>query len=244
MIPLTAIRPSSRARAMAAGIALIGAVVTSKPLALVFLVAACVGILIIQGKISFYIRFLFRLWLPLAVGLCLVWGLIVRGNPQAGYGSGIANGFEFAGMVALRLAALAALFQATILSLEGLRLAAFLREVGLSPNATATLVSVFNLWPEFARRTDQVVAARCARGLMTDRRLWTRVRQFPWALRTLFVGSLGSSLDRAHRWEAERLPQRLAETVKKQSDSKTGFGVGLVWCFVAIMWTAISLWPK
>ena len=244
MMSFTQIRPCSRARALATGIALIGVVATAKPLALAILVAACIGILIIQGKISFYIRFLVKLWLPLAAGLCLVWGLIVRGNPQAGYASGIAHGLEFAGMVSLRLAALAALFQAAVLSLEGLRLAAFLREVGLSPNATATLVSVFNLWPEFARRTDQVVAARCARGLMTDRRLWTRVRQFPWALRTLFVGSLGSSLDRAHRWEADRLPQRLAETVKNQSDSKAAFEVGIVWCFIAAMWTVISLWPK
>jgi hypothetical protein len=129
MMSLTHIRPCSRARALATGIALIGVVATAKPIALALLVAACIGILIIQGKISFYIRFLFRLWLPLAAGLCLVWGLIVRGSPQAGYGSGIAPGLEFAGMVSLRLAALAAIFQAAVLSLEGLHLAAFLRGI-------------------------------------------------------------------------------------------------------------------
>jgi len=142
MMSLTTIRPSSRARALATGIVLVGVVATAQPIVLALLVAACIGILIVQGKISFYIRFLFRLWLPLAAGLFLVWGLIVRGSPQAGYGSGIAHGLEFAGMVALRLAALAALFQAAVLSLEGLRLAAFLRELGLSPNATASVPDI------------------------------------------------------------------------------------------------------
>src|SRR5258707_220733 len=126
MMSLTQIGPSSRARVLAAAIVLIGALATSQPVPLAVLVVVCFGILIIQGKLGFYLRFLFRLWLPLAAGLCLVWGLIVRGSPQAGYGSGITHGLEFAGMVSLRLAALAALFQATVLSLEGLRLAALL----------------------------------------------------------------------------------------------------------------------
>jgi hypothetical protein len=236
--------PSPWTRVMAAGAALVGVVATINPLALSILVAACAGILTAQGKIKPYAYFILRLWLPLAVGLCVVWGLVVRGSPQSGNNGGMIVGFQFAGMVSLRLLALAALFQAAVLSLEGLRLAAFLKGLGLSPNATAILVSVFNLWPDFARRADQVVAARCARGLMTDRRIGTRVRQFPWVLRTLFVGSLGSSLDRANRWEAEGLPQRLVQAVGRQQPPTTARWFGLMWCVVAVAWTTLALWRQ
>lgn len=236
--------PSPWGRVAAAGAALVGVVATSNPLALAILVIACTGILTVQGKIKSYAHFVLRLWLPLTVGLCVVWGLVVRGSPQSGNNGGMIAGFQFADMVSLRLLALAALFQAAVLSLEGLRLAAFLKGLGLSPNATATLVSVFNLWPDFARRAEQVVAARCARGLMPDRRVWTRVRQFPWVLRTLFVGSLGSSLDRANRWEAEGLPHRLAQAVERQPAPKTSRWFGLVWCVVAVAWTTLALWRR
>src|SRR5215813_9671789 len=116
------IQPSSRARAVATGIALVGAVATSKPIALLVLLAACVGILFLQKKISSLFRFLFRFWLPMAIGLCVVWGLIVRGNPENGYDSGIESGLRFSGMVSLRIAVLAAVFQAAVMSLEGLPL--------------------------------------------------------------------------------------------------------------------------
>ncbi len=236
--------PSPWARVITAAILLVGVVASSNFLALAILVIACAGILTVQGKIKSYAHFVLRLWLPLTVGLCVVWGLVVRGSPQSGNNGGMIVGFQFAGMVSLRLLALAALFQAAVLSLEGLRLAAFLKGLGLSPNATATLVSVFNLWPDFARRADQVVAARCARGLMTNRRIGTRVRQFPWVLRTLFVGSLGSSLDRATRWEAEGLPQRLAQAVERQQVLITARWFGLMWCVVAVAWTTLALWRQ
>lgn len=239
---LPQLEPGPKALALAAVIALVGAVATTNLYALAVLLLACAAILTGQSKVNSLVRFMIRVWVPLTLGLLVVWGLIVRGSPGTGTGSGVADGAHFAAIVSLRVAALAALFQAAVLSLEGLRLARFLRSLRLSPVATAAIVSVFNLWPDFARRSEQVVAARCARGLMPDRRLWTRVRQLPWAVRTLFVGSLGHSLDRAARWQAEQLPTRLAEVAEAVQTAKPSRLIGLTWCSAALAWTAFALW--
>ncbi len=234
--------PSPRARALAAGIALVGAAASPSIYALATLLLLCAVILTVQGNISFLLRFIIKLWLPLASGLFIVWGLIIKGSPSSGNGSGIANGVHFAALVSLRIAALAALFQAVVLSLQGLRLANFSRSLGLSPTATATVASIFNLWPDFARRAEQVVAARCARGLMSDRHIWTRVRQIPWVVRTLFVGSLGQSLDRATRWQAERLPDRLAEVLATGETREPNPLINAGWCVAAIVWATWAVW--
>jgi hypothetical protein len=239
---LTQLEPGPKPRALAAVITLVGAVTTTNLCALAVLILACAAILTVQSKVNSFIRFIIRVWVPLALGLFVVWGLIVRGSPGTGTGSGFADGAHFAAIVSLRVAALAALFQAAVLTLEGLRLARFLRGLRLSPAATAAIVSVFNLWPDFARRSEQVVAARCARGLMPDRRLWTRVRQIPWAVRTLFVGSLGHSLDRAARWQAERLPNRLAEVAEAVQTGNPSRLIGFSWCSAALAWMAFALW--
>lgn len=235
--------PAPKARALAVAICLVGAIATNRIPALALLTLACAAILALQGKLPALLRFAIRVWLPLTVGLLLVWGLIVRGAP-GGDRPDAKTGVLFAATTSLRIAALAALFQAAVLSLKGLRLASFLRNLGLSPAATATIVSVFNLWPDFARRSEQVVAARCARGLMPNRRIWTRVRQIPWAVRTLFVGSLGHSLDRAVRWEAERLPARLAQVVDAAHTDNPKAPASLAWCLASLSWTALALWPK
>lgn len=234
--------PSPRTRAFATGIALVGVVASPSFHSLAILLLFCAGTLLAQGKIGSFARFLLTVWLPLALGLFLVWGFLVRGSPQTGNGSGAADGVKFAGIVSLRVATLAALFQAAVLSLAGLRLASFLKSLGLSPSATATIVSIFNLWPDFARRSEQVVAARCARGLMPDRHLWTRVRQIPWTVRTLFIGALGHSLERAARWEAESLPNRLAEASETVTQAKPSRWVNASWLAAAITWTILALW--
>jgi hypothetical protein len=234
--------PSPWFRALASGIALGGVMFTKDVLALVALLMICSVLLWAQGHFIQFVRFLLRIWMPVALGLMLVWGVVVQGSPDAGYRSGPTNGYWFALLVATRLAALAALFQTAVLSLRGIRLAHFLKSVGLSPSITAMLVSIFNLWPDFSRRTEQVVAARCARGLMPDRRLITRVRQVPWVLRTLFVGSLAGSLDRVDRWESDQLPQRLFEAAKIHAANSGNIMAGVLWCLIASVWTASAIW--
>jgi len=142
---LGALEPSPRLRALAGSIALGGIAITHEVLALALLASGCAAVLLVQGNFQHYARFLVRIWLPVAAGLGVVWALIVRGSPESGHDAGVEVGLHFALVIALRLAALAALFQGAVLSLKGLRLAYFFHRLGMSPSATAALVSIFNL---------------------------------------------------------------------------------------------------
>jgi hypothetical protein len=236
-------KPTPVARTLAFFVATGGALLTHSAVALFILLAVCVAVLAIQGNFFFFSRLALRFWLPLALGLCILWGFIVRGSPFAPRSAGVAVGLAYAGIIALRLLTLVALFQAAILSLRGLSLANVLTRLRLRPYAVASLVSIFNLWPTFAREANHVVTARCARGLMPNRRLWTRVKQFPWALRTLFIGSLSTSFDRAERWEAEGLPQRLVDlAIHTRRDDSLAASVG--WSSGAVAWFILALWAR
>lgn len=231
--------PEERGRTLAAIIAAAGAVFARDHLALGVLWLACILTLWLQGEIRSALRFLCRIWLPLAGGLVIVWGLIVRGAPEDPVGLGVQSGLAYAAMVSLRIAALASVFQAALLSLRGYERVRYWSRLGLPASAVAGVVSIFDLWPDFARRVDQVVAARCARGLMTDRRLITRVRQFPFAFRTLFLSSLDSSMDRATRWQAEGLPERLVE-VAASKDGSGSLSGSTAWLTAAVCWIAFA----
>jgi hypothetical protein len=233
--------PGPYARTLTSGLVFAGIVATGSSTALCILLAGCVAILIAQGNFKSFARFTTRFWLPLALGLFVIWGLIVRGSPRTGSGAGIADGAQFALLISLRVAALAALFQVALLSLKGLHLAGFLSGLHVSINSTATVVSIFNLWPDFSRRSEQVVASRCARGLMPNRKLWTRARQVPWIVRTLFVSSLEHSLDRAARWQAECLPNRLATVVATTETGKPNLLCSSAWCVAGLTWTTAAL---
>lgn len=176
--------------------------------------------------------FLTRIWLPLAVMLLIVWGVIVRAPANEAAGSNPEGGWHYGAIISLRLAAMAMIFQALLLPLRGLALAAFLGRLGLPAPAVGAVCSIMELWPSFAARADRVVAARCARGLMPDRALWTRVKQLHFAIRTLFLGALSQSLERAERWETEGLPQRLMQTALRQEPNGTLSG--------SILWIVVS----
>lgn len=220
---------------------------THNELALLSCIVACVLILTAQKHLRPFVHFSLRIWLPLAVGLCVVWGLLVKGDPSTQQGAGIDVGLKYATNVSLRLLAVAALFQASILSLNGLHLAAFFSRLALPPDVTAGLVSILNLWPDFSRRADEIVAARSARGLMRDRRIWTRLCQVPWSLRTLFVGSLSSSFDRAHRWQAEALPEKLANAASRLPRNPHEILATFLWCGASTVWLIFAtndwIWP-
>lgn len=235
--------PAPLARAFAFLLAIAGALLTSSAIALFTLLAVCVAVLAVQGNLFSFGRAALRLWLPLAIGLCVLWGFIVRGSPFSERFAGVAIGLRYAGVIALRLLTLIALFQTAILSLRGLSLANFFARLGLRPYAVASVVSIFNLWPTFAREATEIVTARCARGLMPNRHLWTRVKQLPWALRTLFIGSLSTSFERAERWEAEGLPERLVDlaTHTNRDDSLTA---SIGWSSGAIAWFILVIWAR
>lgn len=190
-----------------------------------------------QGKLLSFARFAGAIILPVGIGLIFVWGFVRQGTPDLNTKHSIQAGVLYATVTTLRLALLGAIYQAAFLSLPIPKLVHLLQSFGVRGRALAIVVSTLNLWPDFRRHVEQVIAGRCARGLMPDRRLLTRVRQVPFAIRTIFISALGHGLERADAWEAGGLIDQLGKLGLRAGEAKDySQVVGLGWLTLAALW--------
>jgi hypothetical protein len=233
--------PTPFHRGLAALLAVYGAVLadTVPLLGAGFLVV--LGILWVQGSLRPFARFVLTVVLPVGIGLVIVWGFIRQGAPSSSAETSIKVGVLFAAATTIRLALLAGVFMAAVLSLPTERLVHLLQTFGIRGRSLAIIVSTLNLWPDFKRHVEQVFAGRGARGLMRDRRLATRMWQLPYAIRTLFISALGQGLDRADSWESSGLIERLGGFSSHVSTSE-GYSqvAGFVWLAVSFAWAVTA----
>jgi hypothetical protein len=227
------LRPEPYARITAGIIMLSGSLLTRDLSILAIYYAIIFATLALQGILSVHIKFLIHIWTPALIGLTFVWGYVVKGSPLSVSEQGVQAGLHFAAITALRLAVIAGLFQTVFLSIKGIDRARFLTALGLSASSVAIVVSVFNLWPQFQRKVELLVAARCARGLMPNRRILTRIKQIPATFRLLFIGSLEESLDRTDRWNSEGLLSRLGKTISDDPEPLGLRKASSIWIFVS-----------
>jgi energy-coupling factor transporter transmembrane protein EcfT len=242
----TTFSPPPLSRGMATLLALYGAFCARSAPVLASGLLVTIATILCQGQIRPFAKFAGSVLLPVGLGLVLIWGFIRHGAPGQAAGISTDAGVFYALTTTLRLALLGAVFQTAVLSLPPARLVHMLQRFGVRGRSLAIVVSTLNLWPDFRRHVEQVYAARCARGLMPDRRLATRVRQLPYAIRTVFVTSLGQALERAESWEASGLVERLGQLGRRVSYvdnySRTA-GVG--WLAMAVAWAVLASirWP-
>jgi len=215
----------------------------------ILLGAALLGVLVtlsVQGRLRAFARFAGAVILPVGLGLMIIWGLVRQGTPDDMAEPSIRAGVLYATIVTLRLALLGAVFQAAFLALPTPKLVNLLHSFRIRGRGLAVIVSTLNLWPDFRRHVENIVAARCARGLMPDRRLITRLRQLPLAVRTLFISALGQGLERADSWEASGLIERL-NTLGARANGASDCSpiAGAAWLAMAALWViaATSGWP-
>ena len=203
-----------------------------------------------QKKLHEFTKFGFTVLLPIGTGLILIWGFIRQGGPGAQGERSVEAGILFAILTILRLALLGAIFLAAVLTLSPERLIHLLQTFGIRDRALAIIVSVLNLWPDFQHHVEQIYAARCARGLMPDRRFLTRMRQLPHAVRTLFISAITYSLDRADAWESSGLLDRLDRLGDYSQASKdcsriAGFlllALSIAWAMTALLYFFNTEW--
>jgi energy-coupling factor transporter transmembrane protein EcfT len=234
--------PPPLLRGFATALVLCGAIQTDCVPLLAVGQAVAVGTLLRQRCLRSFARFALSIILPMGLGLIVVWGFIRQGGPSQRPGESIQGGVLFAITTTMRLALLGAAFQAAFLSLPPPKLVHLLQAFSIRGRALATVVCSLNLWPDFKRQVEQVVAARCARSLMPDRRLVSRVRQVPYVIRTLFVSALARALERAAAWESSGLLDRLDQLghrVDMKNDYSWMAGVG--WLGLSLLWTILAI---
>jgi energy-coupling factor transport system ATP-binding protein len=174
--------------------------------------------------------------LPLSIALLIVWGVIVGAPPGATLGSDPHSGYYYAMTVALRIAVLGGVFQLTILTIPSEQLAYTLRTWGLRGGLLVVVLGAFALIPELAHRADQVLTARQARGLVADRSLVSRFRQFPYLLRPLLAWALRSAVQRSEFWQQRQVLSRVENSSHRTQNASTAsydlashFSMPLTW---------------
>lgn len=198
--------PSPPARLACAVILLAGLFAVTDVLSIVLLAAAALLVcLAVPAARRAHLVFMLWIWLPLAIWLMVVWGAIVGAAPGAPLRSDSVGGLLYAVQVSARLEAMAAIIQASFLSIPLEQLGASLLTLRTPKPLVLVVVSVFALGPELTKRAEQVVTARAARGLATHDRGLRAVRGVASTLMPLIAWGFRSAAARAEYWNQRRL---------------------------------------
>lgn len=234
-------------RGLACLIGLVGAIISNNILLLVLGLLLFIMLLTLQSKLIEFCKFGLTVILPIGIVLIFIWGFVRQGAP--GLEKSLESGILYAIRTTLRLALLAGIFLATVLTLTPEQLIYLFRTFGIRGRALAVVLSCLNLWKDFQFCIRQVYVSRCARGLMPNCRFLTRLKQFPYAVRTLFISVFTQTIDRIHIWESDGLIERLddfsecAVTLKDRSEYAGVLLLSLssIWTLTAILCFFYSL---
>ncbi len=198
--------PSPPAR-LACAVILLSGLLAATDMLLIALVAAAalVACLAIPTVRRAHLAFLLWIWLPLAVWLVVVWGAVVGAAPGAPLHSSAVAGALYAAQVAARLEAVAAILQASVLSIPLEHLGATLIALRMPKPIVLIVVSVLALGPELTKRAEQVMTARTARGLAVHDRGLRAFRGVASTLMPLIAWGFRSAAVRAEYWNQRKL---------------------------------------
>jgi energy-coupling factor transporter transmembrane protein EcfT len=243
---LSQFRPDPVQRGIAALAATTGVMLCSEPVILLAgWVALVLPLCVAAGIIRPYLRFVLNVVVPVSIALFVVWGWMVGAPPSATPGSAPLAGSRFAAVIALRLAALGGIWQLSLLTVPPAELPRTLDAWGVRGGLLAVILGAISLVPEMRLRADQIITAREARGLVPNRRLWTRAMELPKLLRPLLAWALRSAIQRSEVWHERDLLSRLARREVVGQD-RTRQGGSMLVLLLSVAWllgsAATILW--
>jgi hypothetical protein len=200
------------------------------------------GAFAILARLGFWkthAKYLLAAILPIYAALLLIWGVIVPPSLTESGHVAVATGYQYATVIALRLAGLGAVIQICFLPL--LKRGDFittLRGWGLRGTSLIVTLSALALVDDINHRARQVMEARIARG-MAPNGLINDIRQIPVVLRPLFVFILHSAIKRAELWHHRDLRQRLGHC--QEILEPISRPMSLMTMALAIFWMGINV---
>ncbi len=221
-------------------LAVVGALITKN---LVLLVVAWGLVILPLTKVlsilKQHLQFIAVIILPLFAILFGVWYVIIGAPPNLPIGSDPNGGAVYAITTVVRLVVLGGLAQIVFLPIPLDDLPRVLTQIGIKGDLLVIIVSSFTLIPELNQRANKIMTARYARGLIKDRSFWSRLRQLPYLVRPLFVGSLKTALDRMEIWE--RWGHVKSFTALSQSPKKSPEPIAFFYLAVALGWLGLAV---
>lgn len=203
------LRPHPTIRMLSGALAVLAAFWTSDLRILLPVSLIISALLVAAGIGKRFGALIFKVFLPLSIGLLLVWGGVMGAPPGAPVGTDRLGGVVFGLVVTLRLLAASAISQLCILAVPSHELPQVLSVCGIRGDLLASIVAAFALVPELELRTQQVLTARYARGLSKSRSFWGLMVHIPLLLRPVLTWTLRSSIHRSEMWSQRRLIERL-----------------------------------
>ena len=205
---------------------------------ILFTAALAVSALVVAAGIGRrYAALCLKVFLPLSLGLLLVWGGIMGAPPGTAIGTDRIGGLTFAMLVVLRLLVASGISQLCILAIPSHELPQVLSVCGIKGDLLASVVAAFALVPELELRTQQVLTARYARGLSKNRSFFGLMAHIPLLLRPVLTWTLRSSIHRSELWSQRRLIERLEA---RSSDLRWSMLASIVWLVPACAWFAYA----
>lgn len=190
-----------------------------------------------------HFKYLVSFILPLAITLLMVWSLLIGAPPDQIVGSNPLGGANYAFTTSVRLALLGGLAQIIILPFPLDDLSCKLYQIGIRGDLLIIIVSAFALKPEFSQRANKIITARYARGLVKNRKLFTRFKQIPYIIRPLLTGALRTALSRMELWDKWGHINdftNLSHTTARTSSNT----MPLSYLFFSFLWLGLAIFLK
>jgi energy-coupling factor transporter transmembrane protein EcfT len=236
--------PSPQIRGWATLLAIVAAFFCQNPSVMtIALVCLILPLTIITGVFIKFAKFVSVVIFPIALGLLFVWGWLMGAPPGEPRGSSPSAGCLYGAIIFLRLALVSGVVFVSLLSMRADRMVTVFRSWGIRGELLTLLIISFALWPEFALRTEQIYAARCARGLMPNRNPLTRAKQFPFILRTLFTWAIGNALTRLDLWRQQDLLTLLERRTTTSAAAHTLLG-DLCFGLLSVAWLITIIYTR
>ena len=209
-----------RVRGASTILAIIGTLFATSIISMLFAwLLVLIPLLAATGTLRSHARFVVRILAPIFVIHLLVWGFLVGAPPGSPPGSSSTDGSRFAVFIALRRILLGGIFQLCFLSIPYDKMINTFWYWGLRGKSLVVAAGAFTIWPELKLRGDQILAARYARGLSPDRKLFSRIRQFPFLLRPLLTWAIRSASERTQLWEQRQLLLKMSRLSPQEHQS-------------------------
>jgi len=231
--------PRPFARFLATAIAIGGTLLSHDLGALGLAWTTVIVLTFLSGVWRNHFQVLYTTVLPIALVMIVVWGWIVGAPPSTPIGSDPHEGVLYALFFATRLAVLIGIFQLCFLSIPSGQILAITRRCHLPGDAAVILLGALALVPELRLRTEQVLTARYARGLVPTRGSWNAFRQLPHLLRPLLAWVLRSAVQRAETWQQRQLIQRLGRLGNECAVESRG--ASIFYLVITTLWLAYNL---
>ncbi|MBI4026218.1 MAG: hypothetical protein HY360_14620 [Verrucomicrobia bacterium] len=234
------LNPSPICRGLATLLALVGTFLAKDALLVASVYCAVlVPLLVSLRLLRTHAKFVLAGVLPLAIGLLILWGVVIGAAPGLPHGSAPIEGVKHAILMSLRLAMIAGLFQLCLLSLPFGELMSVLANWGIRGDGQILVAGSLTVWPELQLRAGQIVTARYARGLVKNRSLLTTIRQLPFLLRPLLTWVLHTGILRAELWHQQNLIERAREATPPKNGTIFGnaffLGIAASWMTVNVI---------